>query len=81
MTVRRWCFLKFSLKGEMIMKKDVYSIYPSTYGDVQIRKNNKTEINIVAVFIIEGNGKYCTNQDRKTALRLARKTVKTLNGE
>ncbi len=58
---------------------DVYSIYPSTYGDIQIRKNDETEINIVAVFIIEGNGKYCTNQNRKMALRLARRTVKALN--
>ena len=61
------------------MKKNIYSIYPSTYGDIQIRKNNKTEINIVAIFVIEGNGKYCTNQDRKNALRLARKTIRALN--
>ncbi len=45
--------------------KNVYSIYPLTYGDVQIRENDKTEINIVAVFVIEGNGQYCTNQNRK----------------
>ncbi len=58
---------------------DIYSIYPSTYGDIQIRKNDETEINIVAVFIIEGNGQYCTSQNRKEALRLARRTVKALN--
>ena len=61
--------------------KSVYSIYPSTYGDVQIRENDKTEINIVAVFVIAGNGKYCTNQSRKKALQLARKVVKALNGK
>ncbi len=61
--------------------KNIYSIYPSTYGDVQIRENDKTEINIVAVFIVEGNGRYCTNQSRKKALQLARKAVKALNGK
>ncbi len=59
--------------------KNVYSIYPSTYGNVQVRENAKTEINIVAVFVIEGNGQYCTNQSRKKALQLARKAVKALN--
>ena len=61
------------------MKTPAYSIYPSTYGDIQIREDTKTKINIVAVFVIEGNGQYCTNQNRKEALRLARKTVKALN--
>ncbi len=70
--------MKLHFKKEM-MKKDIYSIYPSTYGDIQIRKNNKTEINIVAVFVIEANGKYCTTQSRKNALRLARKTIKAMN--
>ncbi len=60
-------------------KNNVYSIYPSTYGNVQVRVNNKTEINIVAVFVVEGNGRYCTDQSRKKALKLARKTIKALN--
>lgn len=61
------------------MKKAVYSIYPSKWGNVQIRKNNDTEINIVAVVVVQGNGQYSTNQRRSAAQKLARKIVKALN--
>ena len=50
------------------MEKPTYSIYPSTYGNIQIREDRKAGINIVAVFVIEGNGQYCTSQNRKEAL-------------
>lgn len=59
--------------------KDIYSIYPLKYGNVQIRKNAKTEINIVAVCVMQGNGQYTTEQTRKEAVRLANKIVKALN--
>ncbi len=62
------------------MVKDVYSIYPSTWGDIQIRKYDKTEINIVAVLPILGNGHYSTDQNRKQALKLGRKIIRFLNG-
>lgn len=61
------------------MVKDIYSIYPAKYGNVQIRKNNDTEINIVAVVVVSGNGQYSTYQNRKSALKIARKIVKALN--
>ena len=61
------------------MKKPVYSIYPSNWGNVQIRKNNDTEINIAAVVVVQGNGQYSTDQKRSAALKLARKIIKALN--
>lgn len=59
--------------------KDVFSIYPSTYGNVQIRKNADTEINIVAVVVVEGNGQYATDQNRRSAVKMAKKIVTALN--
>ena len=59
--------------------KHIYSIRNDGYGAVQIRRNDDTEIYIVAILPIVGNGQFSTEQSRKTALRLAKKIIKCLN--
>jgi len=60
-------------------KKDVYSLRDDGYDFVQIRRNDKTSIDIVAVFTYDGCGQFTTKQSRKQSKRLANKIVKILN--
>lgn len=60
-------------------KKDIYSVYNKGWGCVQIRKNDKTDIEVVAVIVTVGNGQYVTQQTYNQALRMARKIVRNLN--
>ena len=63
----------------MRVEKDKYSIYPQKWGNIQIHRNIKKEVCIVAVIPIECNGQYVTDLNSRAAMKIARKIVKALN--
>ncbi len=57
----------------------MYNLRDNGFGYIQIRKNDKTTIDIVAVMVFEGCGQFTTSQSRKESKKLATRIVRLLN--